>query len=210
MPLISPDSSWPATARPLRPHLLRLDADDDHAVEGAEVAAGAREEVAAHLLDQGAAADHLAADADAEGALRVRVLGDVGEAGLREVAGQPPHVDRLADDADADQARPGRPERFLDRVGDPARQVADREQPDPPAVELVADQDRVDAFGELVGAAEFAAQLLGAVTGVLRGCSTRLSSRFLRVLLSVSPPNSAPIRMPIASAMKTATSDTAW
>ena len=42
------------------------------------------------------------------------------------------------------------------------------EQPDPPALELVADQDRVDAFGELVRAAQFAAELLGAVAGVLQ------------------------------------------
>ena len=44
------------------------------------------------------------------------VFVDVGEAGLREVAGERVQVDRLADDADADQPRPGRPERVLDRI----------------------------------------------------------------------------------------------
>ena len=48
---------------------------------------------------------------------------------------------------------PGRPPRASDA--------------DPLAPELVADQDRVDAVGELVGAAQFAAELVGAVAGVL-------------------------------------------
>ena len=57
-----------------RAQVLRLVADDDDAVEGAEVAAGAREEVAADDLGQGAAADQLAADADAERGQRVGVV----------------------------------------------------------------------------------------------------------------------------------------
>lgn len=39
---------------------------------------------------------------------------------------------------------------------------------------------------------------------------TRLFSRFLRVCVSASPPNSAPIRMPTARARNTAISEVAW
>ena len=65
-------------------------------------------------------------------------------------------------------------------------QLADREQPDPPPVELVADQDRVDAFGELVGAAQFAAELLGAVAGVLQVADEALLEVLARVAEGVA------------------------
>ena len=51
-----------------------------------------------------------------------------GEAGVREFAGEAVGVDRLAHHADADQRRPGRPERVLDRRGDFARQAAHRDR----------------------------------------------------------------------------------
>jgi hypothetical protein len=123
--------------------------------------------MSAHAVEEGAADDDLAADAGPEGAHRLRVLGDVGETGLREVAGEAAQVDRLADDADADQVGTRRLQRFLDRVGVAARQVAEGEDGDPLAVELVADHHRIDALGELVRAAQFAADLIGAVAGVL-------------------------------------------
>ena len=126
-----------------------------------------REELTAHLVEQGAADDDLAADAGPERRHRLGVLGDVGETGLREVGGEAAQVDGLADDADADQAGAGRLQGFLDRIGIAARQVPESEDGDSLAVELVADHHRVDALRELVGAAEFAADLVGAFAGVL-------------------------------------------
>src|SRR5215213_2012169 len=102
--------------------------------------------MAANLVQQLPADDELTADADPERVLRVRVAGDVGEARLREVVSEALDVDRLADDADADQAASGGRERLFDRVGDAVRQLTDRDQPDAPPVEPVADEGRENPF----------------------------------------------------------------
>ncbi len=170
MPLAIPASIRLATSRCQRPHVLRLVADDDHRVEPAEVAAGAGEEMAAHRLQQRAAAHELASQADPERGLGVRIPGELGEAGLGEVVGEAAGVDRLAHDADRDQPPPCRLERPLDRAVDAPRQVAEGDQADPPSAQPVAHQDREDAIGELVGATELAAQLVGLLRARPGGC----------------------------------------
>ncbi len=128
MPLTRPDSTRPAVGALLRTHVLRLVADDDDAVERTEVAARAREEVAADRLQQGPAQHQLTTDPDPEGSLAIGVAGQIGEAGLVEIAGEGAGVDRLAHDPHRDQARPGRLERVLDRVEHVLRQVAESDE----------------------------------------------------------------------------------
>ena len=135
---------------------------------------------------------------------------DVGEAGLGEVAGEAAEVDRLAHDPDADQLRPGRPERVLDRAGDVARQAAEGDDRDP----LARAAGRGPAPGRR-GRRTRSARPSSPLSSSARERASwrlpmRLCSRSLRVLVSASPPNSAPIRIPIASARKTAISEVAW
>ncbi len=209
IPAISADSNWFALLRWTGPHVLRLVADHDHAVEGAEAAAAAREEVAAHDLRQGPADHQLATQALAQRGQLIAVRFQVEEASLGEVVGQPVEVDRLAHDPDRDQVRPGRRQLLLDRGGDVARQPAEGDQSDPPALQQVAGQRRVDAFGEFVRVAEFAAQLVGLFAGVLEvadeaalevSCGFRSGRRR----------RTRPDQVPIASARKTAISEAAW
>jgi hypothetical protein len=142
-------------------------ADDDDAVERAEVAAGAGEEVAAHPVEQRATADQLATGAAAEGRQHVFASPDGGEARLRELVGDSAEVDGLAHDADPDQPRPGRAEHVLDRGGRFSGQVAEGDDADASAGQTVAHQRRVDAAGEFVGAGQFLAQFVGPLTRVL-------------------------------------------
>src|SRR5680860_265614 len=96
-----------------------------------------------------------------------RDAGHVGEAGLGQVGGEVAGVDRLAHDPDPDQPPAGRLQGLLDRAVDVTRQVAEGDQADPPAAQPVADEDRVDASGELVRPAQLAAQLVGLLTRIL-------------------------------------------
>ena len=96
-------------------------------------------------------------------------------------------------------------------AGDLARQAAEGDDRDPLALQPVAGQDRVDAVGELVRsgrARRSVRRLLRA--GVLEVADEAVPRGSRRVLVSASPPNSAPIRIPIASARKTAISEVAW
>ncbi len=120
-------------------------------------------------------------DAGAEFSQRFFVAADVGEAGLRKLAAEAAEVDRLAHDADADQVRPGRAERFLDRRAGAARQVAERDHADPLAGQPFAHQRRVDAAGEFVGAGQFAVQFVGPFARVLEVAGEALLEVLARV-----------------------------
>ena len=120
-----------------------------------------------HQFGQGAADHDLPPDPGAQFDHLLRFGRQFGEARVGEFFGQAGGVDRLAHHPDADQLRPGRPERFFDRRGDFARQVAEGDQGDLLALQPVAGQHRVDLFVEFFGLAEFAAQVFDPRAGVL-------------------------------------------
>src|SRR5215210_722988 len=136
-------------------------ADDDQAVEVGELPARPRKELAADPLEQRAPDDDLPADARPQRLEGVRVRLDVGEAGVLELAAQIIQVRRLADDADRHQLRPRRLPRRLDVARDPVGQTAQPDHADPPPLEASADQNRIDALGEVLRAAELAAEVVG-------------------------------------------------
>ena len=70
-------------------------------------------------------------------------------------------VGGLPHDPHRDKPGAGRLERVLDRGGDVARQVTEREDPDPASGQLVPDEHRVDPLAELVRVAELGGELVG-------------------------------------------------
>ena len=125
------------------------------------MAAGAREQPALDLVEQGAADHELAPDPLSERLDGVVVLPDVGEPGLRQRAGEARAVGGLADHRDRDETRPGRLQGLLDRPRECVVEAAQGQHPDPLSPQLTADQRRIDPLGELVGAAQLPRQLIG-------------------------------------------------
>ena len=136
---------------------------------------------------------------------------DVGEAGLREVAGEaaagrPARARRRPRPAAprSARARP-RSSRRHRRAGRRARRSAD------PLARRAGRGPAPGRRGRRIRSERPSSPLSSSARSRASWrLPVRLCSRFLRVLVSVSPPNSAPIRMPIASARKTAISETAW
>ena len=127
------------------------------------------------------------------------------------LAGEAAEVGRLADHADRDQPRAGRlrgrprsPRRGR-RAGRRARgpRSAARRGARRPAPGRRARRTRSTGSSSR-------RELVGALARVVEVAASGSASRLRRVLETTSSPNSTPIRIPIASARKTAASEAAW